>query len=133
VDAAVIALYLGLFDAGLRGAMIEHIEREGYARPYPIRCAPAPYDTALLSPLARLTAEYHSSIWLHLGFMYLNGLKRAGRDVSERKAEMEGLIMRYRNMIESVGPDGRPYQTPFFSCETGLSMCAGQYLELALG
>ena len=133
VDAAVMSLYFGLFDPALRGALIEDIEKQGYARPYPIRCAPAPYDTALLSPLARLTAQYHSSIWLHLGFMYLNGLRRAGRDVSRQKAEMEGLIMRHHNMLESIEPDGSPYQTFFFSCECGLSMCAGQYLELALG
>ncbi|HEV3028580.1 MAG TPA: hypothetical protein VG457_13465, partial [Planctomycetota bacterium] len=114
-------------------AMIEKIEASGVAEPYPIRSSPEPYPRPLISPLARLASDYHSTIWLHLGAMYLNGLKKAGRDVAGRKAKLEALIMEYRNCLETLGLDGRPWWTPFFACEHGLSMAAGQYLELALG
>lgn len=132
VDAAVFALYFGQFSKELREKAIASLELSGAAEPFPIRSALEPYPVALLSPLAHLTAKYHSAIWPHLGFVYLNGLRRAGKDVSRRKAKMENLIMRYRNLLETVDAQGRPYHTMFLSCEYGLSMCAGQYLELAL-
>ena len=87
-----------------------------------------------MPPLTHLTPDYHSSVWLHLGLVYMNGLKRCGRDVSHYKAEVEALIMRHHTVLEALDPKtGEPYQTPLYGCEVGLSMAAGQYLELALG
>lgn len=132
VDAAVYTLYFELFDAALREKAIARIEASGLTKPYPIKCAPQDYDTALMPLFTRLTARYHSSIWLHLGLVYLNGLRKNGRDVSLYKAELDGLFMKYRNMVEAVDDRGEPYRTFFHSSEYGLTMCAGQYLELAL-
>lgn len=133
VDAGALALYLDLFSQDLRSAVIDRIEASGLAEPYPLRSSPEPYPTRLISPLARLAPDYHSTIWLHLGAMYLNGLKKAGRDVSARQASLEELILRYGNCLETLDLDGRPWWTPVMACEPGLSMAAGQYLELALG
>jgi hypothetical protein len=133
VDAGVLALYLELFTPEHRDSIIAKIEASGVAEPFPIRSSPEPYPDALISPLAKLASDYHSTIWLHLGAMYLNGLKKAGRDVSARKAKLDELTLRHGNCLETLGLDGKPWWTPFFACEPGLSMAAGQYLELALG
>lgn len=132
VDSAVVALYLELFDAPLREKLIAGLEKSGLAEPYPIRCAPHEHDPRLMPFLTKnFSPQYHSSIWLHLGLMYLNGLKKAGRDVSARRAAVEALTMDYGQMLESIDGEGKPFRTLFFSCEYGLSMAAGQYLELA--
>lgn len=131
VDAGVLALYLDLFDAGLRSKIIEGLERKGFAEPIPMRVSDGDYDRSLMPILTRLTPRYHSSVWLHLGLMYLNGLKRAGRDVSERRKRVEAVFTRHGHVIEAVGTDGSLYSTFFHSTEYGLSMAAGQYLELA--
>ena len=62
--------------------------------------------------------------------MWLNGLKKLGRDTSKGRAAVETLINRHGHVLEAVNADGTPYTSFFISCERGLSMAAGQYLEL---
>lgn len=128
-DAAVLALYLGLLDAPRREALAVWLESGGLLDPVPMRCA-AGRSGAHVPPLTRLTGGYHLSRWLHLGLMALNGLRRHGRDVSARREAVERVFRRHGQVVEAVHDDGRPYLSLFLSCERGLSMAAGQYLEL---
>ncbi len=129
-DAAVVALYLGLLDAPRREALADWLDRSGLLDPIPMTCAMGRSD-ADVPLLTRLTGGYHLSRWLHLGLMALNGLKRQGRDVGARRAAVEAVIRRHGQVVEAVHADGRPYKSAVLSCERGLSMAAGQYLELA--
>ncbi|HXT01530.1 MAG TPA: hypothetical protein VN915_12710 [Elusimicrobiota bacterium] len=131
VDSAVLALYLGLFDRAILEKAAGRVAAEGLDEPWPIRCAAAPHDGATLPPLTRLVGGYHRSAWLHLGAMWLNGLKRLGRDVSAGRGKIESLIERHGQVLEAVNDDGSPYASPVLACERGLTMAAGQYLELA--
>jgi hypothetical protein len=128
-DAAVVALYLGLLPGARREALATWLEASGLLDPIPMTCAAGRSD-AHVPFLTHLTGGYHLSRWLHLGLMALNGLKRQGRDVSARLAAVERVIARHGQVVEAVLDDGRPYLSPFLSCERGLSMAAGQYLEL---
>ncbi len=130
VDSAVLALYLGSFERSLLEEAADRIAAERLDEPWPIRSAAAPHDGATLPLLTRLVAGYHRSAWLHLGAMWLNGLKRLGHDVSSGRAKIESLILRHGNILEAVNDDGSPYLSPALSCERGLTMAAGQYLEL---
>jgi hypothetical protein len=131
VDAAVYALYLGLFPRDVREKAADWLEASGLAEPLPILSAPRDYDKRLMPVLTRLTPGYHSVVWLHLGLAYLNGLKKLGRDVSARRKRVEDLFVRHHNIIETVRRDGSLYETPFHSTEHALTMAAGQCLELA--
>lgn len=131
VDAGVLALYLELFDPALREQIVKGLQISGLAQPYPIKVAPKDFDRSLMPILTRLTPKYHSSTWLHLGLMYLNGLKKNGRDVSEALKGIDELTLRYGQMVEAVDEKGELYKTFFHSSEYGLTMAAGQYLELA--
>ncbi len=130
VDAAVYALYFELLDKSIREAAAAKLEKSGLAEPYPIRCAPRDYNVKLMPIITRLSPRYHSVIWLHLGYMYLNGLKKLGRDVHAQTEKLEDLIMRYHNVLETLEPSGEPYKTLLHSTEHGFSMASGQYLEL---
>ncbi len=131
VDSAVLALYLGLFDRGILEKAADRVAAEGLDRPWPIRCAAAPHDGSTVPLLTRLVSGYHRSAWLHLGAMWLNGLRRLGRDVSAGRGKIEALIERHGHVLEAVKDDGSPYLSPVLSCERGLTMAAGQYLELS--
>lgn len=130
IDAGVVALYLELFDRPTRERIAGGLAASGAADPLPIRCAAehAPEHRPLLT---RLSSGYHTSVWLHLGLMYLNGLSRLGRDVSAPRRAVAAVFERYRNVLEAVDPAGVPYRGVFLSCEHGLSMAAGLYLEAA--
>lgn len=130
VDGAVAALYLDVFEPDVQKLLIRGLEKSGLAEPYPIRVAQAKHDPKLVPLLTNFTPSYHTSIWLHLGLMYLNGLKRNKHDIGDRLARIEALIMRHGQVLEAVDDKGDPYRTVFLSCEHGLSMAAGQYLEL---
>jgi hypothetical protein len=130
VDAAVAAMYLEVFDRDIREAAADRLEASGLAEPFPIRCAPRDYDKSLMPFFTRLSPRYHSVIWLHLGMMYLNGLRRLGRDVSKPREKFESLVMKYGNVLETLEPSGEPYRTLLHSTEHGFSMASGQYLEL---
>lgn len=132
VDAGVLALYFQLFDSAKREAIIKNFEASALVEPMPIKVAPRDYDKKLLPAISRLTPKYHSSVWIHLGLMYLNGLKKSGRTFSAHKAKIEALIMKHGQMLEAIDERGEPYQTFFHGSEHGLSMAAGQYLELVL-
>lgn len=131
VDAGVLALYLELFDPALRGRMRAGLEEGGFAAPIPIRVSSGEYNRALMPVFTRLTPRYHSSVWLHLGLMYLNGLKRAGGDAAPGREAVDAVFKRYGSVVEAVFPDGGLYSTFLHSGEYGLTMAAGQYLELA--
>lgn len=130
VDGAVAALYLGLFSQETRERLADGVEALGAAAPLPIRAAAALHQSSQTPILTRFSGGYHQAVWLHLGLMYLNGLKRLGRDVEARKKAVEEVFARHRNAVEAVHPDGRIYRSLFLSCEHGLTMAAGQYLEL---
>jgi hypothetical protein len=130
VDSAVLALYLGLFDREILEKTADGLVAGKFDQPWPIRCAAAPHDGATVPPLTRLVSGYHRSAWLHLGAMWLNGLKRLGRDAEPGRRKIESLIERHGHILEAVKDDGSPYLSPVLSCERGLTMAAGQYLEL---
>lgn len=130
VDGAVAALYLDVFEPDVQKLLIKGLEKSGLADPLPIRVAPAKHDPRIVPVLTNFTPSYHTSVWLHLGLMYLNGLKRNKQDIKERLARIEQVIMRHGQVLEAVDDKGDPYRTPFLSCERGLSMACGQYLEL---
>ncbi|MBI4676402.1 MAG: hypothetical protein HY748_02345 [Elusimicrobia bacterium] len=132
VDAGVFALYFGLFKKDLRDLIIKRVEREGLTRPCPMRASLSRHDESLMGPLTRFSPGYHSAVWPHLGLVYLNGLRRAGKDYSAHKAAVEALVMKHRNFVEALNPEGGLYSTWAHSTDYGLSMAAGQYLELAL-
>ncbi|MDE2510376.1 MAG: hypothetical protein KGL74_04580 [Elusimicrobia bacterium] len=130
VDSAVLALYLGLFDRSILSAAADRVLAERLEHPWPIRCAAVPHDGATVPLLTRLVAGYHRAAWLHLGAMWLNGLRGLGRDVSDGRGRIEGLIERHGQVLEAVNDDGSPYRSFVLGCERGLTMAAGQYLEL---
>lgn len=130
VDGAVLACYLRAFDRPLLDAAADGLAALGLDRPWPMRCAARAYDPSAVPLLTRLAPGYHRAHWLHLGTMWLNALKKLGRDVSAGRAAVEELMLRHGGVPEVVEPDGRPYTSPFISCERGLTMAAGQYLEL---
>lgn len=130
VDAAVFALYFDLFTPEIRGAAARRIRKEGLDLPFPIRNTPAPYGKELQPLISRLSPTYHSCYWLHLGLVWLNGLKRRGENISEARGKVEHLVQKYGNFLETLDENGLPYRTFFHSTEYGLSMAAGQYLEL---
>lgn len=130
VDGAVLALYLGSFGPGILNKAADRLAAERLDDPWPMRCAAGAYDPETVPLVTYLAPGYHLAHWLHLGSMWLNGLRKLGRDTSKGRAAIEALIERHGHVLEAVNPDGSPYRSPFISCERGLSMAAGQYLEL---
>ncbi len=130
VDAVVAALYLGSFPRAVLEPAAARLEALRLDEPYPMLCAAGDYDPRSVPLLTILASGYHRARWLHLGLMWLNGLKRLGRDASRGRAAAESLFLRHRAVPEAVTDDGAPYRSFFLSCENGLTMAAGQYLEL---
>ena len=130
VDATVAALYLRSYGPEVLNPAADRVAAERLDIPWPMRCAAGAYDPRTVPLATRLAPGYHQAHWLHLGLMWLNGLKKLGRDVSQGRAAIEELIARHGQVLEAVNADGSPYRSFFISCERGLSMAAGQYLEL---
>lgn len=132
VDATVITLYLELFDKELRQKLALNLQQSPETKPYLIRSAIEPYPLPIVSPVVRFSPHYHDGIWLHLGMMYLNGVKKLGWNIDEELIKIDALTMQYGNMVETLSPQGELFNSPFHATEYGLTMTAGQYLELVL-
>lgn len=130
VDSAVAALYLRSYGPEVLGPAADRLAAERLDEPWPMRCAAGEYDPRTVPLATRLAPGYHRAHWLHLGLMWLNGLRKLGRDASRGRRAVEELIRRHGQVLEAVNADGSPYRSFFISCERGLSMAAGQYLEL---
>lgn len=130
VDGAVAALYLESFPREILSKAADGLEGLGLDEPWPMRVSAAPYDPSTVPWLTRLAPGYHRAHWLHLGMMWLNGRRKLGRDAARGRAAVEELLRRHGVVPEAVEADGAPYRSFFLSCERGLSMAAGQYLEL---
>ncbi len=130
VDACVLALYLGLFKRSIRNSLIKTIELSSLAKPFPIKLARDKYPKKFMPILTHFIPNYHQLFWMHLGVMYLNGLKKNGKSFKNHKAALDREIIRHRNFVEVLDEKGKPYKTPFYSSAYGLSMAAAQYLEL---
>ncbi len=130
VDAAVLALYLRSYPREVLEAAADGLSALKLDEPWPMRVSAGAYDPRTVPLLTRLAPGYHRAHWLHLGLMHLNGLRRLGRDTARGRAAVEALIARHGTVPEAVETDGSPYRSPFISCERGLTMAAGQYLEL---
>lgn len=130
VDSAALALYLGSFPREILSAAADSLEALRLDEPWPMRVSAGPYDPRTVPLLTRLAPGYHRAHWLHLGLMWLNGRRRLGRDASRGRAAVESLMLRHGTVPEAVEADGSPYRSFFIACERGLSMAAGQYLEL---
>ncbi len=130
VDSAVAALYLESFPREVLGAAADSLEARKLDEPWPMRVSAEGYDPRTVPWLTRLAPGYHRAHWLHLGLMWLNGRRKLGRDTARGRAAVEALILRHGVVPEAVDPGGSPYRSFFLSCERGLSMAAGQYLEL---
>lgn len=133
VDAAVLALYLESFSREVLTAAADRLEALRLDEPWPMRVSAEAYDPRTVPLLTRLAPGYHRAHWLHLGLMWLNGRRKLGRDVTRGRAAVEELITRHGVVPEAVEADARPYRSFFISCERGLTMAAGQYLELIGG
>lgn len=130
VDAAVLSLYLESFPKEILSAAADRLEALRLDEPWPMRVSAEDYDPRTVPLLTRLAPGYHRAHWLHLGLMWLNGRRKLGRDITRGRSAVEALIARHGVVPEAVEADGAPYRSFFISCERGLTMAAGQYLEL---
>lgn len=129
-DANAIALYFQLFDESIRNKIADALEASGLLEPIPIKVRPGYYEPELWGLLTALNPTYHSSAWLHIGLMVLNGFKALGRDYQRYKKSVDDAVMLYRNFLEVFDENGKPWHTPFHVTEWELTMAACQYLEL---
>jgi len=129
-DANAPALYFGLFEPARRRKMVDAIESSGLLRPVPIRISDRIHGD-LMPLFTRFTPAYHSSAWLHMGLLYVAGLKRqgGGSEVDEHLGAVENLVEREGNFVEVVDRSGFPYRTPLHTSEHGLTMAAALYVE----
>jgi len=130
VDAAVLSLYLESFAKDILSAAADRLESLRLDEPWPMRVSAEAYDPRTVPLLTRLAPGYHRAHWLHLGLMWLNGRRKLGRGVARGRGAVETLMRRHGVVPEAVEADGAPYRSFFISCERGLTMAAGQYLEL---
>lgn len=131
IDGAVLLLYFQLGSTALRKTIAEHLLSLDIFDPYPLKPTVTLHDHQFIPLLTKLTAyRYHTHArWLHLGLMFLNGIKVLGMDVSIYKKQVDEIVMRYKNFIETVDENGQFYKG-LISSEYGFTMAAAQYLEL---
>lgn len=128
-DAAATALYFELFSPSIRNKIADALENSNLLNPIPLKLREGNYSD-FLGPVA--SAKYHSLIWPHMGCMALNGFKALGRNYKNYLDAIENSIRKYGNFIEVFDEKGKPFRAFYFlhTSEWGLTMFAGQYLEL---
>lgn len=129
-DANAFALYLEVLPESYRHRIADAIESSGLCDPIPMRTRVGEFARHELPLLTRFVPSYHTTTWLHLGLIYMNGLKRIGRDYSRHLEVVDGVVRRHGNFLETLTGSGDPLHLGLMTTEYGFGMSAGQYLEL---
>jgi hypothetical protein len=132
-DGNVPALYFDVLPEWVRRRIAYRIEQSTLCDPVPMRTREGDYLPEELPIITRLAPSYHNTIWLHLGLMYLNGLKRIGAPYEHHLRHVDKVVLRNGNFLETLDSDGTPHRGRFLATEHGFTMSAGQYLELVGG
>lgn len=102
-------------------------------RPFPIRTRERSYRPRDLPLLTRLAPTYHETVWVHLGLMLCVGLKKLGLPWKAHASPLEEVALKHGTWLETLGPGGTPFVSPFLATEYHFTMSAGLYLELVAG
>jgi hypothetical protein len=127
-DANVPVLYFDLFSDSIKRKIYDTMESSELLDVCPMKTRQGLYKGGFLS--MKWANDYHSVIWPHLGLMYMNGLKTLGKPYESHLEKMESILWKYKNFLEVIDMESKPYLVPLFTTDYGFSMAAGQYLEL---
>mgnify|MGYP000591044136 CR=1 FL=1 len=108
------------------------IRRRGLDRPFPLRYYHKKDKDQKMLIVELFAKNYERDvIWMHLGMLYLETVKRYDT-VSFRRylALYTRLIEKYKNFLEVFTPDGKPYMGPFYCSDEGM-LWASIYLGMA--
>lgn len=130
VDAIVLALYFEMFPKRIRRILAKSLKKLDIFNPCPIKPSIINYPSSFKPFLTKITANsfHQTATWLHLGLMYLNGLKKLGIGDKSGIKKINEILSKHSNILETVDSGGKSLQT-ILTSEYGFTMTAGQYLE----
>ncbi len=130
-DANIFPFALSIIsDQKMLHSAMSSIREAGLDEPFPLKYTAGRKDIKFIWQEIFLRNYESSSIWTHMGPMYIKLLAQADKSRAEEyKKKYAELIEKYKNYMEIFKANGKPFSTPFYYCDSGM-LWAANYLTL---
>ncbi len=126
-DAQVFP-FLTINDSEKLKLVIHHIKENNLDQPFPLKYTK---KRTKYIPQEIFLRNYEShAIWTHMGPIYMKLVKEVNPQLfTFYHQQYTQMIEKHKNYLEVFTKDGKPYQSPFYYCDSGM-LWAANYLTL---
>ena len=98
--------------------------------PFPLKYTSERKHVSFIAEEIFLLNYESNAIWMHMGPLYVKLLKHVDKERAKHyKHKYTELIEKHQNFLEVFNPDGTPFRTPFYYCDSGM-LWAANYVTL---
>ena len=129
-DANLFPFLLGLVkDSNMLSLALKSIQQAGLDQPFPLKYT-AGREGIHFIPQEIVTRDYESNaVWTHMGPLFIAVVHSLDPQKAEEYHEQyRQWIEQYGNYLEVFTAEGKPYRSPFYSCDSGM-LWAANYLK----
>jgi len=130
-DANLFPFWTHLFtEKAMMKKAFATLEEEGLTKPFPIKYTKSKSQKMIFLDIFALGYQT-DAIWMHIAPLYIEMLAKIDKEKAvQHLLGIKGVIERDKNYIEVYTSTGKPFSSPFYYADEGMSWCAN-YLVLA--
>ena len=122
-DSNVFPFWTGIFtEKEMMRRAFRAIEEVGLDKPFPLRYTCKRYKRQRMLIYEILARNYErTTIWNHIGLMYVSLLKQVDRKRHRKSIEdYKDVIGKHKTFLEVYNPAGKPYKSLVYTCDEGI-------------
>ncbi len=130
-DANIFPFIFGIItDKDMLHSAMQHIHAANLDEPFPLKYTSERKNVSFILEEIFLRNYESNALWMHMGPLYVKLLQHVNKERAKQyKEKYKELIEKHQNFLEVFNPDGTPFSTPFYYCDSGM-LWAANYLTL---
>ncbi len=130
-DANLFPFALGIItDKEMIQSALNKVHQAGLDEPFPLKYTAGRQQVNFIWQEVFLRNYESNAVWMHMGPLYVKLLQQIDKERAKAyKEKYRQLIELHKNFMEVFDAQGKPFNTPFYHCDSGM-LWAANYLTL---